>query len=230
MSVVPWVRGVTFVTSQEQFAEGGAVLGQHILVTNFDETQLRKNEPNGCYDLRVGPRYQDHRKPDLFYSLEGEFILVAGSAVIIETEEVFHFPQWRFGYVVPKVGMLKRGVSNTMSKVDPGYHGALLVTIFNLGKEDVPIKRRDKICALVVHDVQDGIIPYDRAAKQLSGRNARPKLTLRRLLDKLDARPASTTTVAAVLSVVAAIMTILPRLASVFAQLWHVILRKFHAG
>lgn len=188
MPVIPWIENKTFVRSQIEFSEGEGVRGSRILVSNCDETQLKPGDTNACYDLRVGARYRDHRKSDVF-AVSESFTLVAGNAVIIETEEEFHFPRTRFGYVVPKVGMLQQGISNTMSKVDPGYHGPLLITIFNLGKKDVTIKRMQHICTLVVHDVDQGCIPYDRPAKQLSGRTPR-KLRPGQWLDRLQERSA----------------------------------------
>lgn len=221
MSVVPWIEHTTFVRSQMDFSAGDGVFGSRILVSNFDENQLKGDETNACYDLRVGSRYRDHRKSDVF-DVGEQFTLLAGTAVIVETEEEFHFPQSRFGYVVPKVGMLQDGVSNTMSKVDPGYHGPLLITIFNLGKKDVPIKRRQSICALVVHDVKDGIVPYDKPPKYLPGRRVRAKL-LRKLVDELDAHPARATVAAAILG--SAMTLVLPRLASI---LWHTVIDMWH--
>lgn len=209
MPVVPWIEKETFVRSQLEFSAGGGVSGSRILVSNFDETQFKPGETNACYDLCVGERYRDHRKSDVF-AVGEEFTLVAGSAIIIETREEFHFPQSRFGYVVPKVGMLQQGVSNTMSKVDPGYHGPLLITIFNLGKKDVRIRRSQRICALVVHDVGKGTIPYDRPAKQLPGRtrwNLRPG----QWLDRLQGRSALVALVALIVSIVLAVIQLLTR-------------------
>lgn len=207
MPVIPWIESKTFIRSQTEFSGGGGVCGSRILVSNFDETQFKQGETNACYDLRVGARYRDHRKSDVF-AVGDAFTLVAGSAVIVETEEEFHFPQTRFGYVVPKVGMLQQGVSNTMSKVDPGYHGPLLITIFNLGKKDIPIKRLQRICALVVHDVGEGSIPYDQPAKQLPGR-APWKLRPGPWFDRLQQRSALIGLLALVVSIIALLLRIL---------------------
>jgi dCTP deaminase len=199
MPVIPWIEETTFVRSQIKFSEGNGVHGSRILISNFDDKQFGEGETNACYDLRVGLRYRDHRKSDV-YAVGEEFTLVAGTAVVIETEEEFHFPKTRFGYVVPKVGMLQQGVSNTMSKVDPGYHGPLLITVFNLGQKDVPIKRLDRICALVVHDVDKGIVPYDKPAKQLPGR-APWKLRPGQWLDRLQERTALIALLALIVSI-----------------------------
>jgi hypothetical protein len=63
---------------------------------------------------------------------------------------------------VPKVRLLQKGISNTSSKIDPGYDGLLLVTLFNLGKKPVTLKRGEKFCSLYVIEVGKGVIPYDK--------------------------------------------------------------------
>ena len=95
--------------------------------------------------------------------------LLPGAAAIIETEESLHLPKGMFGYIVPRVWWLQQGVSNTLSKVDAGYNGRLLVTIFNLGKKKVKLLRGDRFCSLVIHDVAPGVVMYDKDAKKLFG-------------------------------------------------------------
>lgn len=179
MSIVPLVNGQSFVTSQEEFAIGDGVLGKRVLIGRFDHEQLSGRGANVSYDLRVGPQYRDHRDEnpkDLDRC--GKIHLLPGAAVIIQTEEEVHFPASRFGYVVPKVGMLQKGLSNTMSKVDPGYHGPLLITLFNLGRQKVAVERFEPFCSLVVHEVLGGARAYDGGAKQIKGQ---PKSFMMRL-------------------------------------------------
>lgn len=175
MSVVPLIEGKSFVTTQGEFTTGKGASGCSVLILNFDRTQLSGKGSNVSYDLRVGPKYRDHRREqprDLMPG--GQISLEPGSAVIIQTEEEVHFPQCRFGYVVPKVRELQRGLSNTMSKVDPGYHGPLLVTLFNLGGQKVTVGRSDPFCTLVVHQVAEGAKLYEGAAKQIEGQPRTP--------------------------------------------------------
>jgi dCTP deaminase len=177
MPVVPLVQGKTVVTSEQAFeAKGGRSSGA-LLIRNFDAAQLMDDSagsPNLSYDLRVGSKYKDHRdgwKRDI---ARGEnIVLRPGGAVIIETEESLHMPASMFGYIVPRVKWLQRGVSNTLSKVDPGYNGRLLVTLFNLGKNKIKIPREERFCSLVIHDVGEGARLYDKDAKEISGRGHR---------------------------------------------------------
>ena len=57
-------------------------------------------------------------------------------------------PRLMFGHIVPKVGRLQEGLSNTSSKIDLGYHGNLLVTMFNLSKNTRSLKSGDRFCTM----------------------------------------------------------------------------------
>ncbi|OOE13845.1 dCTP deaminase domain-containing protein [Fictibacillus arsenicus] len=169
MSVVPFItdgKHQSIVTRQEEFS----LEDLKVLMTNLDTNQLNEpHEANTSYDLRVGKEYLDHNEPRQMRLAEGQVItLNPGAAVIIETEEYVHFPRYRFGQILPKVGLLRVGISNTTSKIDPGYRGKLLITVFNLGKRTVKLKKGQKFCSLIIHNVlRDGVHVYDKEPKQL---------------------------------------------------------------
>jgi deoxycytidine triphosphate deaminase len=176
MSIVPLRRRLSLVATQDEFQASGAFEGGAMLVFNLDEGQLSDTETsNVSYDLRVGSEYKGHRDaektelPD-----DGVLILRPGNAVLIQTEEVLFLPRRLFGYVVPKVTLLQKGISNTLSKVDPGYNGPLVVTLFNLGKADLPLKRRERFCSIVLHTVADGAVLYNKPGKRITGNPREP--------------------------------------------------------
>jgi dCTP deaminase len=170
MSVVPLVPGKSVAKTEREFDERGARRGSTLLIRSFDSTQLLPDSPNLSYDLRVGSVYKDHRD-GLRRELpeNGSITLFPGGAVVIKTEQSLHMPAGLFGYIVPRVLWLQQGVSNTLSKVDSGYNGKLLVTLFNLGKNTVPIDRKEGFCSLVVHDVGDGVCLYEGNPKTIAG-------------------------------------------------------------
>lgn len=166
MSVVPLVPGKTVVFTPEEFEAQGGAGGGAILIQHHDPTQLSPTDIPVSYDLRVGPEYRDHRSIDGRRLAEGdEIVLLPGMAVIVKTEEEVRFPRSAFGAIVPKVSLLEKGISNTTSKVDPGYVGPLVVTAFNLGRKTVRLKRKDAFCALYVVRVLDGASLYNGAGK-----------------------------------------------------------------
>jgi deoxycytidine triphosphate deaminase len=209
MSVIPLALGQTVVTTKEHFDHSGGRHGTALLIQNFDEDQLVAGSPNLSYDLRIGAVYNDHRdggRRDV--ADEGSIVLLPGSAIIIETEEDVHMPCGMFGYVVPRVWWLQKGVSNTLSKVDPGYNGHLLVTLFNLGRNTETILRKDRFCSLVVHRVgtDPKVYLYDKPAKRITD----PLHLItpwQRARNVIEAHPATATLILAMVSVILTLAT-----------------------
>lgn len=141
---------------------------------------------NVSYDLRVGQRYRDHKERPV-KQLSGSSVinLRPGAAIIIETAEYLHLPRMMYGSIAPKVSLLQQGLSTTYSKIDPGYRGHLLITLFNLGKATLPLKQGDRFCALTLFDVGEGARLYNKQPKQIDAQPAaQPR---RRLRDRLEA-------------------------------------------
>ncbi len=179
MTVVPLLLedGATVATTREDYARAGGDRGKIILILGMEREQISAGQgSNVSYDLRIGGEYKDHRDPGK-YSLaeDGALVLTPGAAVIIETEEFLCLPQTLFALIVPKVGRLQQGLSNTMSKVDPGYSGRLLVTLFNLGKTTVTLKRYSRFCSLCVFRVEEGAALYGKGSKSIEGQPKRPR-------------------------------------------------------
>jgi len=162
----------TVIDNKNHIKEAVIENGQAVYITPLDRGQLTdQKRANTTYDVRVGARYRDHREAGATDLPPGGTIpLSPGNAVIIETEEWVHFPRCMFGYLIPKVSLLEQGISNTSSKVDPGYNGHMDVTVFNLGKKLVTLSRGQPFCALAIHRVEDGARLYSGAGKQLPGK------------------------------------------------------------
>ena len=199
MTVIPFVidgNNKTVVETKEDFDTAGGLYGNVILIRNIDRNQVDKakitedKSSKVSYDLRVGNEYRDHRdlgKTDL---PDGGMIhLPPGTAVIIETYEEVHFPRSRFGHIVPKVKLLMDGISNTSSKIDPGFDGKLLITVFNLGNKKITLKKHDKFCTLYTLNVQEeGLISRDKERPRMPGSQGSRFLTgLRSYVEKNQA-------------------------------------------
>jgi len=226
MSVIPLIEDHTFVASQDDFAQGGGILGSRLLIKNFDKTQFAQPGANVSYDLRVGPKYRDHRE-QLPRDVEpgGNVSLLPGSAIIVQTEEEVHFPRMMFGYVVPKVGLLQKGLSNTMSKVDHGYHGPLVITLFNLGKQEITLQRGQPFCALVIHTTLEGATLYEGVAKQVAGQRKRGFMyRFRQLHDRLETHQTTISIALILATMMLALVTFLDvgsHSAPFLMHLWH---------
>ena len=174
MAIIPLIttgNHPTVVTTQEDFQRSGGVEGPALLLQGLAVEQLSQEGPNTSYDLRVGQEYRDHRdagKRDL--PAGGTVTLHSGAAMIIETEEILHVPRGMLGSVVPRVSLLQQGLSNPASRVDPGYHGHLLITVFNLGRTSVVLQRGAPFCSLCMQTVKPGARLYAKQANRIEGR------------------------------------------------------------
>lgn len=170
MGIIPLIiggDGKNVVDKQEDFD----IEGNSILILNRDNNQLQEpNETNICYDLRVGTKYRDHRdREPTTLGKDDKFLLRPQAAVIIETEECVHLPRSMFGYILPKVSLLQKGVSNTASKIDPGYYGPLLVTLFNLGRQTFELSKGDKFCSLHIAKIEGKAKLRQKPPQQIQG-------------------------------------------------------------
>mgnify|MGYP001072895751 CR=1 FL=1 len=203
MSVIPFVLDGsqrTIVATRGEFDDAGGIEGDVVFVHNLDEDQVRNpSGGNASYDLRVGDEYRDHRDEGKTDLGEDDFlVLKPGDAFIIETAEFVRFPRRRFGHIVPKVSLLQKGLSNTSSKIDPGYFGKLLVTVFNLGQQKVTLEKGDKFCTLYLLEVGNGVITYDGDPKRIEGR--RKRRPIRKLRDSIRSNQALVAFITSVLA------------------------------
>jgi deoxycytidine triphosphate deaminase len=208
MSVIPLViegPNLTVVDHPTDFQNRVGITGRVVLTNPLDRGQLVANyDANVSYDLRVGKEYHHHRdlrRRDL--RDDGVINLLPGSAVIIETEELVHFPSSMFGQIVPRVSLLQKGLSNTSSKVDPGYQGNLLVTIFNLGKRPYRIHHGERFCALYILKVGEGARPYAKFQQRM--RDETPYGLRNKFMDWLERNTAGLMVLAIIVSLVLAI-------------------------
>lgn len=142
--------------------------GRAILIKGLDTDQLPppQGDCNASYDLRVGRRFRDYRdKEPRTLQDDDDIKIPPQTACIIRTEEEVQFSPSFFGIILPKVGLLHRGIANTPTKIDPGYKGHLLVTTFNHGKHTVSLRPGEKFCAMFVMQTKGAIIPYDKQGK-----------------------------------------------------------------
>jgi dCTP deaminase len=216
VSIVPFVldgEHRSVVISAAEFQACNGVHGDVVLIKQLDRAQLENmDDANATYDFCLGNTYRDHRDPsqtDL--GPDDTLKLLPGMAVVVATEEEVHFPQSLFGVIVPKVSLLHEGVSNTTSKIDPGYNGRLYITIFNLGKKPIELKRGQKICSVFLLRVGPGARLYNKPSQGLRNQRAGGKWD--RLRFVVEANGTWVQVVLTAVTIIAAIVTVISTLA-----------------
>jgi deoxycytidine triphosphate deaminase len=148
-----------------------------ILIEGLTPKQLQDSSNSDiAYDLRVGREYRilTQRKTKVLGQAD-HFDLKPGQSALIETEEWLHLPTGAFGLVVSKVSRVQEGMSNISTKVDPGYHGHLIVTVTNNGRRPIVFKRLHPFCSITFLVVDPPARAYAKPGKAID--NA-PKLHL----------------------------------------------------
>jgi deoxycytidine triphosphate deaminase len=203
----------TVVDSQKAFHDGGEFEGDAILILPLDRTQLETHDANqdsnATYDLRVGREYRDHRDDGPVVLKNDTIELQPGNAVIIQTEEHLSLPRSMFGLVVPKVSLLQKGISNTSSKVDPGYNGKLLVTIFNLGKQTITLSAGQRFCSICLLKVGKGARLYGKGEQRIAG--TLRKAPHKRIGDWMERNVALLLAISIVVSIISALVSLFKR-------------------
>lgn len=115
---------------------------------------------------RISPEYDDIELPhytthgsagmDIRAAIKDEFILKAGQIELVPTNLVVEIPEGFEIQVRPRSGLaLKHGIGilNSPGTIDSDYRGEIKIIMINFSKEDLVIKRGDRIAQLVLSKV-----------------------------------------------------------------------------
>lgn len=159
MSLIPWTTkgdNPTVVTDPSSFR----LEEKAILVLHLNEKEVMDpDNTNVSYDLHVGDHYliyRDGRIRGLDDKNNTTIKIPPREAAVIYTKEQIHFPRKIFGLVVPRQSLQKDGLSNTATKVDPGYGlGPLQITVFNHHcTKSFELHYMERFCALMLFQVE----------------------------------------------------------------------------
>jgi dUTP pyrophosphatase len=105
------------------------------------------------------PKYMsDHAAGmDLYAAVESEIVVKPGEWRLVPTGFVMAIPEGYEAQVRPRSGLaLKQGVSvlNTPGTVDADYRGEVGVILMNHSKQDLVVKRGDRIAQMIINKIE----------------------------------------------------------------------------
>jgi dUTP pyrophosphatase len=86
-----------------------------------------------------------------------DVVLTPGERRLVGTGVAVALPPGHAGFVHPRSGLAARtglSIVNAPGTVDAGYRGEIRVCLINLGRDDVTLRRGDRIAQLVVQRVE----------------------------------------------------------------------------
>ena len=116
-----------------------------------------KQLPHGA-DIPL-PKYMSEHAAgmDLFAAVSGELVIPSGEWKLVPTGLAIALPEGFEAQVRPRSGLaLKQGVSilNTPGTVDADYRGEVGVILMNHSKNDLVIKRGDRIAQMIINKIE----------------------------------------------------------------------------
>lgn len=179
MSVIPFIldgSNRTVVETREEYERAGGLEGDVIFIQNLNIKQIHNTKSSNAS--------YDLRVGDEYRDHRD-----SGKTDLLENGTI----------------SLQPG-SAVIIKIDPGYEGKLSITVFNLGKRTVQLKKAQDFCTLYVLDVREGVIPYTKDAKKIAG-NSRKDL-LSRVRDFIETNQTYFTIILTIATIVLTIVQI----------------------
>jgi len=89
-----------------------------------------------------------------------DMLLPKGACVLVPSLEWVELPLDLAGTLFCRSSLGRRGVLLGAGFIDPGFRGKLTLCLTNMGKEDIPLKKNDRIVQMVLHEVRNGNRSY----------------------------------------------------------------------
>ena len=107
--------------------------------------------------LVITPYSPECQQPASYDLRAAEDILLArGTVSLVPTIEWVELPVDLAGTLRCRSSFGRRGVLLGGGFVDPGFRGTLTLCLTNMGKDDIPVKRSDRVVQMVLHEVLNG--------------------------------------------------------------------------
>jgi dCTP deaminase len=107
--------------------------------------------------------------PDSFVTssqdIEHELILRSGEFIIAEMYERVRFPTYVSGRLYGKSSLLRLGLDITISWIDPGFAGTIVLEIKNSSTNDIILRPKMKIGQIVFESHAECLSPYGSLPK-----------------------------------------------------------------
>jgi dCTP deaminase len=171
MTIKVLVPDETLVFTQTAFKERNRDGGSAVLIVDHDPDQVGdESNSNISYDLRVGAKYRSlHSRFEGNLPTDGELRINGQQTVLIETAETLHLPENIAGLVLSKVSVTQVGIGEISTKVDPGYHGRLVIRVRNDSPRAVTLKWNQAFCTVMFITTEGDARLYSKGAKTVTG-------------------------------------------------------------
>jgi len=118
-----------------------------ILIHPFDS----KNLGPFSYDLCVGEEVYSNQKQQVICVDKRNGVSIEPGIFLVLTHEYIGLPRDFAGSVMPRFSLVREGIMQSMTKIDPTWYGRIVVAIDNRSKDTFHLRRGQAFCTLIVH-------------------------------------------------------------------------------
>jgi dCTP deaminase len=120
--------------------------------------------------LVISPYSHDCLQP-ASYDLKAaeDTVLQRGICTLVPSQEKVELPRDVAGTLMCRSSLGRKGVLIGAGYIDPGFRGNLTLCLTNMGKEEVLIKRNDRIVQMILHEVRNSAASYSGRYQDSNG-------------------------------------------------------------
>jgi len=108
-------------------------------------------------DLVIEPHAGTSQQPASYDLRSGsDTVIKKGESVLVHSIEQVGFPADIAATLRCRSSYARRGLLIGGGFVDPGFRGQLTLALFNGGREDVLLRKGDRVVQMILHEVSDG--------------------------------------------------------------------------
>ena len=131
-----------------------------ILSANAILSRIRDERPDK--QLVIRPYNPESQQPASYDLRSAEdVVLVQGACTLVASMEWVEFPSDLAATMRCRSSFGRKGVLLGGGFVDPGFRGQLTMSLTNLGKEDILVRKNERIVQMIIQEVSEGNMVYD---------------------------------------------------------------------
>lgn len=107
------------------------------------------------YDLTIGEEaFVLGSRQTISMVDEGKAIIKPGDVFVILSQEYIGLPREFAASVMPRFCLVREGIFQSMTKIDPTWYGRVAVCIVNHSKKNYQLGKNQPFCTLVIHELK----------------------------------------------------------------------------
>jgi dCTP deaminase len=152
MSSTPWILLFIFTSKDIKYF----LPINYWMILSAAEMVRRLDQEHGAGKLVIRPYNRESQQP-ASYDLRAadETCLPCAICTLLPTREWVELPMDIAGTIRCRSSFGRRGVLLGAGFVDPGFRGQLTLCLSNMGKEDIAVKKNDRVAQLILHEVRN---------------------------------------------------------------------------